>query len=436
MPTARRATLLGGGGLALARVAGSLLTLVMTPIAAGAMTDEEFGLWLLLSSVVAVVGVFGLGLGPSLVTAVATTSAEGQPLGPLVRAAVATAGVAAIVAVAVLGGALWTVDWGSWLAVEGIEDRELRLAFSFAILACGLSIPVGLVVPVLQGEGRLAAMAVTQVAASALSLALVAVGAWLGSWILMLCAQLIAGLAVWTVGWLAIAGRTGVARTGGATAFDRRIVRRLVGSGRHVLVLQISAVVAYSSDSFVAGRLFGAAVVPDYAVPARVAATGLALLSVVATPLWAATARDRAVSNGGVARSSRDLLRLLPAAVPLIFLVSVVVISPASLLLGLDHPPSWALRGWLAAWVAVGTAGAWVAHVLNGLELFAYQARHSSVMAASNIVLSIVLANRFGPAGLAAGTVLSFTACIAVPYVRRLSSLAAEPEPAPIGVAT
>ena len=63
---------------------GSVLTLVMTPIAAGAMSDEEFGLWLLLSSVVAVTGLFGLGIGPALVSTIASARAANRPIGPIV----------------------------------------------------------------------------------------------------------------------------------------------------------------------------------------------------------------------------------------------------------------------------------------------------------------------------------------------------------------
>ena len=82
---------------------------------------------------------------------------------------------------------------------------------------------------------------------------------------------------------------------------------------------------------------------------------------------------------------------------------------------GAVHPSEGLLSG-LAAWIVLGSAGAALSMFLNAAHIVGLQVVCSTVMATTNIGLSVLLAHRIGVAGIIWGTVISYSAFIVLPY--------------------
>jgi O-antigen/teichoic acid export membrane protein len=141
-------------------------------------------------------------------------------------------------------------------------------------------------------------------------------------------------------------------------------------------------------------------------------------LTVFLSPLWPAYAE--ALARGDrlwalkTLRQSIFMATSVAAAGALVF---VLVARPfVNLLSSGKVEPSQGLVLGLSCWIVLGSAGAALAMFLNAAHVVGLQVVCSILMAGANIVLSVVLAQRFGVAGVIWGTVIAYTAFIVLPY--------------------
>ncbi|NNE96971.1 MAG: lipopolysaccharide biosynthesis protein [Acidimicrobiales bacterium] len=413
-----------GVGLLAARLVCMAISLIMIPVAVGSMSDESFGLWMTVASVSSVLALFNLGVGNALVSLIAAAGRSADGLRRTISTGFALAAVGGLIAGVLSGIVIVTRDWESTLSLSELSDSDVAAVLGIAVATFALTVPLATVLNIRQGQERHDLVAGLTVLGSVVALGLVLLGASSRTWQLIVVSQFAGSLVAAIVGWM-------MAKVRPAIPFprwrdiDRELAPRIVRTGAHYFGLQLAAVVAFSSDNLVAARLFGAAEVGEYAVPARVATACLALLALPAAPLWSAIARSLAEGQLDWVHKTIDRFRLfLPVLGADTFVAFAGVVGPVSRVLSDGtYNPDWNLRLWLAAFVAIGTVGNWIATIFNGLSMTRLQVVHSLLMAAANIMLSIALAQRVGIVGLAAGTVISYVVFIGVPYYLRLGSL-------------
>lgn len=192
---------------------------------------------------------------------------------------------------------------------------------------------------------------------------------------------------------------------------DLRTIGSLIRVGGLFFVLQAAAAVGYSTDSIVIARLLGTEAVPNYSIPATLFALISTGMSFLLTPLW--PAYREALQNQDFdwvgATLRRSLRWSLFATVPLS--TTRVVDGPYLIRLWVGDRISVTastLLG-LAAWTVIGTAGNCFAMFLNAVGAVRVLTISASLMAISNIALSIILTQRWGVAGAIWGTVISFS---------------------------
>jgi O-antigen/teichoic acid export membrane protein len=411
------------------RLVGVAITLVTIPLLLSYLGRERFGLWLTLTSIIAMLGPLDLGIGNGLTTLISRANGRDDRLE--IRALVSS-GIAISLAVAVLLGAVIAIAYpitpwaaltnvGSPVAISEAGPAAAALAICFA-----LGIPLGLVSRIHQGfqEGYIANAWV--VVGNLLALALLVLALLSGAGLPLLVLA-IAG------GPLVAAGLNGAVLffrqrpwlRPGLTRVDQRRARILLGTGGLFVVLQLSLVVGYQSDNVVIAQMLGAEAVPAYAVPMKLFMLAPTLLSFALAPLW--PAYGEAMARRDAPWVSRALRRSIALALAINVPVALVLLAfaPAILQLWVGEAisPSPILLLTLTVWAILNSLNGPLSMLLVGSNAMRFAAVTSVLMAVANITISIVLVGRLGIVGAIIGSITAQVVFILIPwglYARRL----------------
>jgi O-antigen/teichoic acid export membrane protein len=404
-----------------ARGASVASFLLLVPLTVPYLGTERYGIWMTLLSLIALLGITNLGMGNALITLIARTdaAANDEEAGRYVSTAVVLFWTIAISLGLVGAAVLPFVPWHSLFNIPAgpLADEGGRAAVALLVVFF-LTIPVGVVGQIRLGYQEGYVTAWLDATASVLGVVGVVVGIAVGAGLPVLVATAAAApLATGLLNWILLvrarpALHPRVARAG------RRHARVLLRSGGLYFALQLAIVVGFSADNFVAAQVLGPAAVTQYAVPSRLALAGVALISVLVLPLWAAYAE--ALARGDVAWVLRILQRSLIATSTAALAGAVVFVSFGGPIVDAwsrgEVDPGWGLLVGLGLWLVLGSVGSALAMFLNAAHIVRMQVICASLMATANIMLSIVLAKRIGVAGLIWGTVISYTIFVVVPY--------------------
>jgi O-antigen/teichoic acid export membrane protein len=403
-----------------ARGTSTVTSLVAVPLTLRYLGTERYGLWITISSFVALLGFADLGLGNGLLTILAAS--HGKEDREEARRDISSAfflllaiGVGLLVGFAV---AARFVPWARIYNVESdIASREC-LGATAALAACfAASLPLGVVQRVQHGYQEGFAVHLWQAGGNVLGLALllVAIRSEAGlPWLVLALtgSPLVATLISWAPEllikrpWLLPSW----------SLVSRASARRVLGIGALFFLLQVS-IAFYASDNFVIAHVLGQDAVVVYSVPARLfAAIGL-VASTLFAPLW--PAYGEALARGDLAWARRTLVRSLE-------LTFVVCAVPAvtlalwgheilALWVGRDlEVPSSLLVG-LAVWTVLAGLGNALAMFLNGAAELRMQVVCALSTAVVSLGLRLLLARPLGVSGIAWGIVAAYLVFAALP---------------------
>ena len=409
-----RRVLLTAAAAAAAKVVSVGTALVSVPLTLHYLGTERYGMWMTMSSLVAMLGFADLGIGNGLLTSVA--SANGRDDRAEIRAYVSSAFIilsAIALSIGLVAGIAYpAIPWPRLFNVDSVlAAKEAGPALAVLIACFLLALPLGVVQKVQIGLQKGFAASLWQCGASVLGLAC-----------LLLVIRFEGGLP-----WLALAFAGGPIVAGlsnalvffGAQARDiapsvrhasRRDMARTARIGLLFLVLQIVVAVAYSSDNIVIAQIRGAAAVAEYAVPAQMFSLIGAIVSMGLFPLW--PAYGEALARGDHAWVKRTFVRSLVASISLAAIASTVLVLVGPMLLKLlvgraIEPPFLLLIG-LGLWKTLEAGGNSIAMLLNGGNVVGLQVALATSMAIAAITFKIVLVGWIGAAGAVWATILAY----------------------------
>lgn len=421
-PHRRLASIVQGVVTGLAsRVVGIFVSLLSVPLTIGYLGPERYGVWVLLSSLLAWVRLADLGIGSGLTSAIARALGSERP--DLVRAHVSTA-FALLTAISVVLGLFVVLAWPwiDWSAIFGINAEDARLetppavAASIAIflLVFPLSI-VGTSYNAVQ-EGKLANY--WGMAGNIASLfALVVVTHTRGGLVWLVIAVSGTGLVMNILSgvWFFTRCRPGMAPQ--IRAIRRESIRGLMQVGVPFFLIQIMALVVFQTDNLIIGHFLGAAQVPSYSLTYSLFGYTSLIQSIGFNYFWVAY-------TDAIVRRDIDWVRrtfrlnlasslgfTLAAVVPLIFIARPFI----KLWAGAAVVPSLDLVLWMAAWSMINALCSPIACLLAAAAHMRAQVIYSAVSAIINIALSIYLVGLWGITGVVAGKVISYMLFICVP---------------------
>jgi O-antigen/teichoic acid export membrane protein len=397
-----------------ARAVSLAVGFITVPLALGHLGPERYGAWITLASVIAWLQIADLGIANGLTNALARANAGSRR--DIAQMHVATATWALVL----IAGGLTVVALLAWRAVDWATVFNVRSPLASEEMPRAVAVAIGLflaglpIVPLeriyaAHQEGALAnAWSIT---ASVTSLAAIIFVTMSGGGLVALVAAAMGShvavngaSAVWLFGfhkphlrpeWSAVKWRSAGAVFGQAWRFT---------------IIQSVGIVLFGTDNIIIARVIGPDAVTEYAVASRLFMLVTFVATVYFPYLWPAYADALARGDREWIRRTSRMSVVGTASVALVLGVPLAVVSRPLIHAWAGAPavPPASLVAWMAAWAVLLSVGSALACVLNGMGHLNGQMIYGMVAAAANIVLSILLARRFGVTGVTAATALTY----------------------------
>lgn len=405
------------------RVISLLVTFLSVPLTINYLGPERYGAWVTLGSLLAWVQMVDLGLGNGLTNAISTALGQDKP--ELVRVHISNA-MFVFSLIAAATGLISALAWPliDWTAIFGLTSETARSEISGAMAAALtiflLQFPLSLAgrVYVAMQDGRIAnywgmagsvlsllsLLAVTYTHGGLLSLVIAVSGMWL-------LVNIISTLWLFTVHRRALAPSL--------SCLDTASMRALGSIGSKFFLIQIMGMVTFQTDTLVISHYLGAANVPQYSLTYSLFNYTTLPHSLLFSYLWAAY--SEAIARNDIAWVKRTFHTSLLVGTAFTCVGAVVLLFIAQRFVtwwsGGHVIPSSHLVEWMAVWSVVNAFTIPMACLLASAAHLRTQTMYSAVATALNIVLSIILVQRWGVTGVIAGTVVSYVVFICGPLI-------------------
>jgi len=404
-----------------ARLLTSGLTLVSLPLAVRYLGAERYGVWATITTTAVWINLLDLGIANTLTNNISRAYALGDRTAAaryFTNALVLTGGIAAGVGL-VLAFVFPGIEWvGLFNVSANVSATEVEHTATVAVVLMLFSLPCGLASKLLAGYQELhrnnyasCAGAVASVCGLALGIALhvsmpVLFVMSAGCLTFASLATLILVVA-WQKPWL-------LPRM---SLVDRSSIHELLDSGWPFFLIQVAAVVVFSSDNLIVSHYLGASEVTPYSVTWRVVGLAAVLQSLIFPALWPAYAEAYAKHDYGWIR--RTFLITMKGTVTLnVSCVAVLMLFGRSLIriwAGPAAVPNTYLLLAMGIWAIVNGFMSVESCLLAALNRIREQAVLSIIAAAVNIALSVALVHHIGALGVIGGTILSYLIVLVVP---------------------
>ena len=404
---------------------GSALAVVVTiPMARAVLAPDLFGVWMMLSGLLAFFAFADLGVGNGVLNRIAAAHARGDAAE---RRRTMSAGYACTGSVALLLVSVWIV-WASAstnptaLVGQIVPEhrRETAQALWVFVVLLAVNIPASLIQKLQLGMQRGQWVGFAQFGA--------AVGTLVG---VPLALHLDAGLPALVLASLGMQVFVNLVSTvvwyGGAAQrlphavrsmwrFEWGVVASLLRTGSMFLVLQLAAAFAFQSDAIVIVHRLGQVAYGDFAVVQRVFLAASSLLVAGLTGLWPAIGEALASGDRAWVRHAlrRGLLTVLAAMGGSCLLLALLMPEILRRWVGMSVPPPVSLVAVLATWTVVEAMGNVSGAVMNAAGLLRPQVIAAAAMAAVAFAGKWFLVPVIGAQGATLATLCAYAA-ISVP---------------------
>jgi O-antigen/teichoic acid export membrane protein len=424
-----RRALLTGGAATLARVVQVLTLLVTVRVTLRYLGAERFGLWMTISSVLAMAAFADFGVGLGVLNTVAAAYGKDDIEG--IRKAVSSGfaalnGIAALL-VAGFFAVYRFIDWGDFFRVASPQARsEAGPALMVFAVCFALNISMDVVQRVQLGLQQGYYYNLWQLTGSVGGLIGVFVGIGLHASLPMLVVAIAgAPLAATALNAIHFFGFLRPDLRPAARFASRQGIWQVARLGGMFFVLQMVIAISFSADNLIVARTLGAQAVPQFAIPQRMFSIIAVMITMLVTPLW--PAYGEAVSRGDMVWVRHTLLRTLAgvfAATSIAALGLTLLSRPIlQLWVGASIQPPFALLAGLAVWAVLQCVVGTLQSFLNGAGILRFQVGTHCVFGAFCLAAKIAAAHRFGISGMPWATVAAYLLFIILPnlwYVPRL----------------
>ncbi len=396
--------------------------LITVPITLHYLGTERYGMWMIMSSLVAMLSFADLGMGNGILNMVATAYGRND-MGAVRRIVSSGLMMLTLVAIVVLTGlaiAYPHIEWFNFFNVASpLARSEAGPAIAVFVTGFALAIPTGIIQRVQMGlqNGFVASMWLC--GGSVLALASVLLAVHYEASLPWLVAAFLGGPIVANV-LNTVVYFNGARRDArpAISAVSWETGRMVLRGGMLFLVLQVAAAVTYNSHNIIIAQILGASSVATFAVPERLFSLITMTASMALAPLW--PAYRESIERGDSAWARQTLLRSIKVALGYAATLSIplVFISPWIIhywVAGAVRPPFALLLG-LGLWKIAEAGGLALGMFLNGAHVIKPQVVFASVTAASSIALELFLVRKIGVAGSVWATLTAFTVFTIVPY--------------------
>ena len=419
-----RRALLSAFSSVLSRGIVILSALLTVPLTLSYLGVERFGLWMTVSSLLALMAFADMGLGNGLMNAVAEADGKDNKLamrGYISSAFVALIGVASILLIVFVLTAN-QIPWDRLFNVETVPaQRELLPALAVFVACFVISIPANIVQKVQLGLQMGLMNNLWQAGGAVATLAaLLAVIYFKGGVPLLVAATAGVPVLFLVLNSVVFFGKVRADLRPSLAHIAAPYIAKVIRVGLLFFVLQTAVSIAFASDNLIIAHVLGQTAVAEYSVISKIFESLILILGIIVTPLWPAygEARARGDTDWIVRTLKRSLIFTVAAMSAAILLLSLTGEILLQLWVGDAVPYSPVLFAWFGIWILIKGIGMTHSMFLNGLGVVKSQVVLSIAFAVSSIVAKIYLSQLFGLIGILAALSFTFAACVILPYLR------------------
>lgn len=424
---ARRVALTTLSALAV-RALGMATSLISVPLSLHYLERERYGLWLSLTSMVAMFGFVDLGLGNGLLNCISRAHGEDDRNAARVAVSSTLTMLSSISLVIGLGFAIayQFIDWRSFFNLQSAAAQaEAGPAAVVIVVGFLLGLPLGVVQTIRAGYQEAYVNAMWAVGGNLFGLAgLVACAAFKAPLPLLVFA-VSGGPLIGTVGnsvQLFFRDRPWLIPS--LKSFSKVTALAIFKTGLMFLTLQIAVGLAFNSDNMVIAQQLGSQAVVEYGIAARLFAVVSSLVVAFLSPLW--PAYGESIARGDIAWVRATLRRSLWLSAGITGAISLVLVPAGPAILRLwtrsDITVSWVVLAGLATWMVLSSVGNALAMYMNAENRVRFQVVTAVFLTGLALALKYLLVRGFGVEGLAWATVLAYIPTTAIPsyfFMRR-----------------
>jgi O-antigen/teichoic acid export membrane protein len=398
-----------------------LTALISVPLTIDYLGLERYGLWMTMSSVIALLGFADLGIGNGLLNAVA--EADGKDDRYAACSYVSSA-FFILLGIAIFLLVLLTSVYSfiPWQRVYNVTSdsaiRESGPATAFFIVISIINMPLGIVQRVQMGyqEGVRSHLWTIAGALAGFVGLLVVVNFKLGlQWLVLAVSG--GPVLVMLINWFREFTCLKPWLFPNWSAFDWKTGRKIVSTGILFLILQIFAIIGNSSDNIVIAQILGVSSVASYAVTQKLfSITQIAQFFIL--PLWPAFGEAMARNDNAWVRRAlnRSLILSLVLGVFTAFPLLIFGKQIIAWWAGIALIPSTIMLIGFVLWVLLAGYGGSMSSFLNSGSLLGRQTFFYSVASITSLILKIVLTKVWqSPAGVIWATVFGYGIFYVIP---------------------
>jgi O-antigen/teichoic acid export membrane protein len=406
---------------AVAKTVSIAAALASVPLTLHYLGPERYGMWMAMSSLIAMLSFADLGMGNGLLNAVAHANGNNDraSIGMVVSSALFVLTTISLLLAAVATILYPVIPWHRLFNVHSaVAMQEAGPAVAVLLTCFLLAIPLGVVQKTQTGLQQGFATGLWQCAASLLGLGCVLLAIHLQyglPWLVaaLVGAPLAAGVSNAVI-FFGIQARDIAPR---AVLISRRAMTGIARTGILFLVLQIVGAIAFSADNIIIVQMLGPSSVAQYAVPAQIFNLVTTVVSMGLSPLW--PAYGTALAQGDYAWVRRTLVCSILISVAVATLGSTVLVVFGGAILNVwvgrtIEAPLPLMLG-LGMWKIIEAGGIATTMFLNGANNVRLQAGLATLMAFAAILLKIWFVSWIGIAGAIWATILAYLIFVALP---------------------
>lgn len=397
--------------------------LITIPLTLSYLGVERFGLWMTVSSLIALMAFADMGLGNGLLSAIAEAHGKDDKsaMRGYISSALAALAAVSIALLALFFLALGSVPWDSLLNVQTDLGRaELLPALTVFALAFAVNIPAGIVQRVQMGLQMGLVSNVWQTAGAFASfIILLAVIYYKGGIAWLIFANAGVPVIFLMLNSLYFFGKAQPELRPTLNSVNSNDMQRVFKLGTLFFVLQLAASLGFASDNLIISHLLGQQAVAEYSIVAKLFDMILMVLLVIVTPLW--PAYGEAISRGDCGWVANTLKRSMQYTVILVAgsCIGLVLFGDSALRLWLGNSALYSIPLFVtfAIWTLLKSAGATYSMFLNGMNIVRSQVILSLTFAFSSIFAKLYFGEKFGLIGLLWALIGTYGVFVALPYI-------------------
>jgi O-antigen/teichoic acid export membrane protein len=408
---------------AISRVIRIGVSVITVPLTLHYLGNERFGLWMTISSVLAMAGFADFGIGNGVLNTISTAFGRDDWEG--IRRAISS-GFAVLTLIGTLLLALFFlvynfIDWGNLFRATTVAARAESGPAMAAFAVCfALNIPLDVVQRAQLGLQQGFLTNLWQILSSIMALigilAVIHFRFGMPALVVAFAGAPVVGTAMNVGYFFAFSRRDLMPRW---RLISQATIAQIAKLGSLFFLLQVVVAISFSADNFIIARVLGVADVTVFSIPQRMFSTISLIVGMLLMPLW--PAYGEAVSRGDMHWVRQTLARTLLGVLALTTVVSVALLLCSNRILlwwvGPQIRPSFVLMLGLAIWTILSNCGSALAMFLNGAGIVKFQVIVASVFGVVCLLTKMAMTHAYGIAGVPWATILTYTLLTAAPYI-------------------